>query len=956
MSSSPTRDDKEKSLFTKPIVFGTRIAIRYPVQVLVLAITLGLISIFFTVTDMKFKTSRQDLINPKSEFNQNWINYIEDFGDRDDLVVVVEGPSQEVILPVLDELSKKIKEYPKLFTSVLYEIDTTPLMRKGLHFVESDQDLKNIQQFVAEGQRIVSGHWEYLGLENYLGGLGKKLQGARQQAFSTQNDEFIENEAKQLLFLSRSLLDVTSPQPRFNVSPFPPIREMGTLKREYFIADQGRLGVVLLKIRESKEGSFTYGTKSIRKLREIIDECERRHPETQIGLTGLTVMENDEMRSSQVGSAEASILSLIGVAIVFMAAFGGFIHPAIAISALGIGIAWTMGYIVWGIGHLNILSMSFGVILIGMGIDFGIHYISKYLELRRIGIGVDDAMLRTARDVGPGIWAGAMTTAAAFAMVGLSEFTGVAELGIISAGGILLCCVAALLTIPAIIQLVDGGRSERTFSVPKTVIFLGVLLTVYLATGLPKVWYDHNLLNMQPEHLESVELEKKLLQKWDKGAWFALSLADTKEELLERKKEFEKDPTLRVDEIVSRFPETSQEKQAIIQQILQLSSHLPEAPDMIPVADRNRLGIVLSGIMEQVESLRTDVLDPREQQEILWNFGQSRDSLRRMTDQEYQQRVGQFQQLLAGEMLGRLHLIHFAANPEPPELSDLPESLVSRYVGQKSGKFLMRIYSTTEIWSMEHLKVFIDKVKKVDPNITGNPIQTYEASLQIQRSYQISAVYALIAALLLVYLDFRSIKYVFLAIVPLIFGSIQCYGLLGLLDIPLNPANCIVLPLILGIGIDDGIHLVHNYRLQQSNGTGRYQMPDSLAMSIVITTLTTAIGFGSLMIADHRGLQSLGRVLVIGISCCTFSSLIIMPAILLCLPGRNKETVSEKQRGHEMKTALNSDRKSVLNPSVEPMPGRNAGMAFPPAYQAFRRSPEREQYWDGTPKRSFEGY
>ena len=188
----------------------------------------------------------------------------------------------------------------------------------------------------------------------------------------------------------------------------------------------------------------------------------------------------------------------------------------------------------------------------------------------------------------------------------------------------------------------------------------------------------------------------------------------------------------------------------------------------------------------------------------------------------------------------------------------------------------MRIYSSHEIWNMNELKEFIEKVKAVDPNATGNPIQTYEASIQMMWSYERSGILAFIAIFVLILFDFRSLVQTLQVMIPFGIGGLMGFGLMGLLNIPFNPANTIVAPLILGIGVDDGVHLVHNYREQKK---GEYRIPPSLVSSIIITTLTSIIGFGSLMIADHRGLQSLGRVLVIGLSSCTFVSLVVMPAV-----------------------------------------------------------------------------
>ena len=898
MSSEP----KENSLFVAPLVGLTRLCLYCPVQILIFALVLSGVSIYIACHSLHFKTSRLDLINQKSEFNRLWIDYIEDFGDRDDLVVVVEGQSSSQITPVLDELSVEIQKYPNLFDAVLASVDTTPLLRKGLHFVEKESDLHDIQKFIAANQGILQGNWNYLACDQYLENMTRQLAGMAtlpEPAQSQYRAKIIE----QLTPLVAGILDAVEPKPTFNINPLPAVTNPGIVQREYFIADGGRLGVVLLKIKESKEGSFTYGTESIGKLREVIDQCRKRHPQVQIGLTGLTVMENDEMRISQTESTQATIVSFIGVALVFIAAFGGVRHPMIAVCALTTGIVWTMGYITLAVGHLNILSMSFGVILIGLGIDFGIHYIAHYLEERKTGTAPREAILATVVSVGPGIFIGALTTAAAFFAIGLSEFTGIAELGLVSTGGVLLCAASAFIVIPTLLILTDGRHPNWSlpepvhihsavafiFHFPKTVLLGTIVLLIWLSSGLSNIWYDHNLLHMQPDGLESVDLEMKLLKKWDKGAWFALSMADSREELLKRKQEFEKDPTLKVDEIVSRFPVTSPAKQTLINDIARQLVNLPERPAGIVNPDAQRMGQVLGMLRQTLETIPAssqaynaasgNSAGQKQLLETIRRLDVARERIRLLSNDEWSRRVSTFQQIFAGAVLNRLHLIRYTASPTPPDLSDLPESLLTRYIGQKSGRFLMRIYSTTEIWNMDHLKEFIAKVKKVDPNATGNPIQTYEASLQMQRSYRQSAIGAFIAICLLILLDFRSIGYTLLVLTPLAIGSFMALGIMGLLNIPFNPANTIVIPLVLGIGVDDGVHLVHNFRLQR----GRDIMPPSLASSIVMTTLTTIIGFGSLMIASHRGLESLGRVLVIGISACTFASLIVMPAVFTLL-------------------------------------------------------------------------
>ena len=165
----------------------------------------------------------------------------------------------------------------------------------------------------------------------------------------------------------------------------------------------------------------------------------------------------------------------------------------------------------------------------------------------------------------------------------------------------------------------------------------------------------------------------------------------------------------------------------------------------------------------------------------------------------------------------------------------------------------------------------------MDPNATGHPIQTFYASRQMYYSFLHAAIYALLAVAVVLMIDFRRIRCAVMAMIPMALGMLQMLGLLGWLGIPLNPANLIVLPLILGIGIDDGVHVIHDF-LKRPHKC--YQISNATATAIVITSATTMIGFGSMMLATHRGLRSLGQVLTLGILCCLVSTLIVLPQLL----------------------------------------------------------------------------
>jgi predicted RND superfamily exporter protein len=305
---------------------------------------------------------------------------------------------------------------------------------------------------------------------------------------------------------------------------------------------------------------------------------------------------------------------------------------------------------------------------------------------------------------------------------------------------------------------------------------------------------------------------------------------------------------------------------------------------VITVDSPETLGQVLGQIQAFLRVSRYDEKCAR-QVEIV------RDLLRRLPATDCYALLTRFQQEMAGDLLSRLHILKGIANPEPPALTDLPASLVDRFVGQH-GKHLLKIYGRGDIWDTMALRRFVNDVRRVDPHATGNPLQAHEASLEMKQSYQEAALYALLVIMGVLVLDFKSLRMAGLAAVPLGIGILQMFGLLGWLNIPLNPANLIALPLIMGLGVDYGVHILHEFRETQ----GPYKMSPGTAVAVLVDALTTLVGYGSLMIATHQGLQSLGRVLTLGVTCCLFTSLIMLPAALTWFTRNRKAPVVEEPR------------------------------------------------------------
>jgi predicted RND superfamily exporter protein len=612
---------------------------------------------------------------------------------------------------------------------------------------------------------------------------------------------------RQLARLGESLLSAVGSR-RGYVSPWPEMpasfATLSELNSEYLLMQDGRLGFVLLRLANDEGDGFARGAESIAALRSLLARSQLKHPEVKIGLTGIPIMEHDEMASSQSSMTWASIVALVGVAALFIAGFGGIRHAMLANLVLLLGMAWTFGYAAFAVGHLNILSVSFAATLIGIGIDYGIHFVARYLKLRATIRSSEEALIQSMSAVGPAIMTGAITTAISFFMAKMTNFTGVAELGVIAGGGILLCAVAELFVLPAVIQLVDrsgiGFRMPAPLPVhswlepllarPGRLLGATLLFTFIIGAGALKLRYDHNLLNLQADGLESVELERKLLNECSQSMWYAVSMADSREELLARKAELLKMPSIeRIEEIVSLLPADHEAKRPVIARIQKKLADLPERPPLIPVDGPEDLGRTL-GFAQTVLAQCGDATGARTMERI-------RDALRRLPAPDCQALLSQFQQQMAGDLLSRLHVLRTMTDPEPPQLSDLPEGLVHRFVGQNN-RHLLKIYGRDNIWDMDSLTAFVHDVRAVDPKATGNPLQAFEASHEMKRSYEISAALALCVILAVLWFNFRSIRHALLAATPLALGMWQTFGVLGLLDLPLNPANMIALPLMLG--------------------------------------------------------------------------------------------------------------------------------------------------------------
>ncbi|MEZ6045966.1 MAG: MMPL family transporter [Planctomycetaceae bacterium] len=744
--------------------------LRQPMLTLILVGLTVLLSLAVTVGFLKFKTERSDLIDPSMPFHQRWIKFTESFGDSSDLVVVVEGDNPNRIKQVLDELGQRMDARPEHFANLLYKVEPPERLRsKGLYYLTPEQLTAGLER-LEELRPVLEGKWEYLSLEGLLG--------SYRQRFTSTNAEELQVAAAELDLLLQSLERYLNNREDF-LSPWPqvididPKREQQANQIVYLINEQGTMGFLKAFPVYSKEG-FEGAAPVIDLLRDLIAQVDREYSDVEIGLTGIPVLESDEMRRSQSDMIVASIISFLGVGLLLLLGFRGVRHPIIALLMLLVGLAWSFGYTTIAIGHLNILSVSFAVILIGLGIDFGIHYLSRYLQYRHEKRPLFSSLVRTSESVGPGIITAALTTALAFACATFTPFLGIAELGLIAAGGILLCALVTFIVIPPLVAYSDLTQLERRLPSPYAVTGFRQLIHNYpipvailslsLVTGIGvkafsptaegldlKVEYDYNLLNLQADGLESVETQKRIFQQAQDSLLFAVSLADSPEETLELKRKFEQLPSVaHVEELASQLPvHPPQETQLLVQAYGVLLKSLPGKTPQLTTPSLKSLEQLSLQLDQQLgENFEyNEVLPIRKRLRRVWNqLGQLKLEQQAVTLSRFQQRNLQ-------ALLFELHRLRRVSNPEPVTVADLPTSISSRFLSP-DGKWLIQVYPKEQVWDIEPLTQFVDEVRTVDPAITGTPLQNFEAAQQISESYQIAALYSLAVICLVLLIDF----------------------------------------------------------------------------------------------------------------------------------------------------------------------------------------------------------
>jgi predicted RND superfamily exporter protein len=608
-------------------------------------------------------------------------------------------------------------------------------------------------------------------------------------------------------------------------------------------------------------------------VREMADICKKELIEEgedlggiSIGFTGgyAFVVENESILKKDV--LMTLVTASIGITLLFMFAFrsvGAVFYVGFPLLA---GLSWTAGFAALTVGSINLFTGASATVLIGLEVDFAIHLLSRYREERGRGLGVEQALVETLRHTGVGVLTAASTSIAAFFAALTAQFRGLVQLGLICGTGMILCLAANLILIPAVLVVATRWNVEpkkerepmnfglewlagKVKAHAGLVIALGLLATLVLGRYALLTRMESSFKNLKPPDSPAVLLQKQVIAAIGSPLVYTMVLnrAATEDEALAE-----------AEAIAGQLDPLVEDGTLVF--FNSIRSLIPP----VEVQQRN---------LQWLDRRRKENPQGYDVGRILRTLGRAMREEGFRDDPEVLQETAGFLEAALG-ITDPLTMTELLDTPLGPRLA--------RFIHASDSGFEVITYAYQGGGQGVH--VVNNRIRQALEGITssaevvGVGVLGEEIRRLLRRDGIVVTAIATVAVLLLVYADSRKWKYVFYAAVPVVAGIVWTLGIMELTGIPFNIVNVAILPILVGIGVDDGIHIVHRFL----EGGGRVvPIFHHTGRAVLITTVTTMVGFGTLVFADYPGLVTVGLVAIVGMICCFVASVTVLPALLI---------------------------------------------------------------------------
>jgi len=667
---------------------------------------------------------------------------------------------------------------------------------------------------------------------------------------------------------------------------------------------------------------------SIRRIRELAAQANLT-PESGITvrLTGQVVMEDEELGSVRESAGLAGSLALVAVTLVLWWGLRSRRLIGSSLATLLAGLSGTAAFATLAVGHLNLISVAFAVLYIGLGVDYAIHFCLRYRELLAGGSLPDAALRRTGETVGPSLLLSAVTTAVSFYVFVPTDFAGVSELGLISGTGMFVSVFSTLTVLPALLSLRPlsperaaalTGRNRPQWWVrltrlpsdrPRPLLLAALVAGGLALLSLPGAHFDHNPVNLRDPDTESVQTYRALVRDSAASPLTIAVLVEDAEAAARTARKLERLSTVRSARTIADFVPTRQT--ARLTRIAGIASTLgppprrlrPAArrpadgtptptPDTAPEPD-TAAGVATTGDSVLVarrraalEELRDGLLIFRPAAEGQLRARADFLSLQMLRwrgtvelfDTEGERRFGdELERSLLGTLPGQISLLRRSTRAGRVTLDSLPSARVARWV-TPDGRQRVEVVPDENVAETPALRRFVESVRAAVPAATGPPVVQLLAGRVAVDAFRTALLWALVATAVVLYLSLGSVRHAVLVVVPLLLAGVLTGAFSAMADVPFNFANIIALPLLLGVGVDNGIHMVH--RSREAPPADGNLLGTSTARAVLVSFTTTILSFGNLAFSSHRGMATMGQLLTVGMLTALVCTLFVLPALL----------------------------------------------------------------------------
>ena len=852
--------------------------------VLAISVVVTALGAWYSATHLSINTDTDDMLSSTLAFRQDSIRLSRAFPDLSgNIVIVIDGATADQADDAALALSGALRRQTALFRSVFDPAGEPFLRRNGLLFLDRDEVAALVDRLVG-AQAFLGTLWRDPSLRGLFGVLRLALENTGGAAPPAELARVLNSVAAAAEAEAAGRAGVLSWRDLLSAKPAS-------------VSDRRRIVLAKPVLDFSSLEPASAAMEAIRETAKRLNLT----PETgvRVRLTGSAPLEQEELESVAEGMGLAGVLSLVLVTLLLFWGLRSLRLVAATLFTLATGLIWTATFATLAVGELNLISVAFAVLFIGLSVDFGIHFALRLREETDSGGDPAGAMRRTAGGVG-----GALTLCAVAAAIGFlsflpTDYIGLAELGVIAGAGMFIALVANLTVLPAFLAVLpprprpvalfspargDAAPSWRARHARPLAAFAAALAAASVL-ALPHARFDFDPLNLKDRSTESVQTLFDLIGNEDTAPYSADVLAD--------------------DAAAARALTARLEALPTVKSVLSVDRFVPKDQDAkLPAIDSAAFLLLpaLEGAMkpppEAAERQRTfaDFRDFLHRSRHKWPAGSAlrqavdrcADALRRMSPTA--QTLRSLGHRMLSTLPGRLAALRDSLEAGPVTFADLPASLRDRFVDGR-GRMRLDVFPARNVRDPVELRRFVREVRSVAPRATGSPVIIVEAGSAVVQAFVTAAAISIVAIAALIVVLLRRLRDVLLVFAPLLLAALLTVAASVLLDLPFNFANVIVLPLLFGLGVASAIHLVMREREAESMET---LLGTSTPRAVVFSALTTIGSFASIALSSHPGTASMGILLAIAIGLTLGCTVVILPALMALAPAVRQSRNTER--------------------------------------------------------------